>query len=419
MGGYTSYDYGAAITEDRHVWREKYSEMKLEASFLKVSPAYLTATPGVEINGTLASSSDIGYTPLTDIQSDTKFYVLRHANFSSFANTPYNFTFPTSAGNITAPQLGGSLLLQGRDSKIMVSDFDVGGINLIYSTADIFTWTKGVAPNRVLIVYGEAGETHELAFLTTIGSATLVEGSDVQIKQIGSTYVIQWQVTPARRVVNFGNGELQVHLLWRNDAFNHWLVELPAADPIGNYTSPSKALSIVKAGYLIRSASIDGDALQLSGDANITTTIEVISSPIEIEKLSFNGQSLDTAKSSLGNLQATVEFQEPSLVLPQFDPTSWRSIDSLPEIQNGYDDSLWTLCSQNSTTNNQRALTTPTSLYASDYGYHTGSLIYRGRFTANGRESSVFLQTSGGAGFGQSVWFNSTFLGSCKSLEIR
>ena len=412
MGGATSYDYGAAITEDRHVWREKYSEMKLEASFLKVSPAYLTAIPGLQTNGTLASTSEIGYTPLLDSRSKTQFFVVRHANFSSTANTAYNFTFPTSVGNISTPQLGGSLLLQGRDSKILVSDYDVGGINLIYSTADIFTWTNSSSPKRVLIVYGEAGETHELAFPTSIGNYTTIEGSGVQIKQIRSTLVIQWQVTPARRVLNFGNEELQVHLLWRNDAFNHWLAELPAVEPIGNYTSPSKTLAIIKAGYLLRSAAIDEEELQLIGDVNTTTTVEVISSPSTLQKLSFNGQRMNTTRSTIGNLQATIAFQAPNPDLPQFSAASWKSIDTLPEIRDEYDDSLWTSLTHNSTTNNQRALTTPTSLYASDYGYHTGSLIYRGHFTANGQESSITLQTSGGAGFGQSVWLNSIFLGS-------
>jgi beta-galactosidase len=39
MNGYASYDYGAALTEERSIWREKYSEEKLEANFLKVSSA--------------------------------------------------------------------------------------------------------------------------------------------------------------------------------------------------------------------------------------------------------------------------------------------------------------------------------------------------------------------------------------------
>lgn len=45
-GCYTSCDYGAAINEFRQVTRKKYSAEKFEANSLKVSPGYLTTTPG-------------------------------------------------------------------------------------------------------------------------------------------------------------------------------------------------------------------------------------------------------------------------------------------------------------------------------------------------------------------------------------
>lgn len=75
-----------------------------------------------------------------------------------------------------------------------------------------------------------------------------------------------------------------------------------------------------------------------------------------------------------------------------------------------YDDKAWTALTR-PWTNNPRNLTTLTSLYAGNYGYHTGSLIYRGHFVANGGESTLFLNVSGGTGFGHSVWLNGTFLG--------
>ena len=74
-GGYTSYDYGSVITEDRQVYREKYSEAKLEANFLKVSPAYLTAKPGTRSTTAYTDRSDLAVTPLWGNQ--TNFYVIR------------------------------------------------------------------------------------------------------------------------------------------------------------------------------------------------------------------------------------------------------------------------------------------------------------------------------------------------------
>ena len=107
-----------------------------------------------------------------------------------------------------------------------------------------------------------------------------------------------------------------------------------------------------------------------------------------------------------------VPLEPPKLQLPDFSTQEWRYVDSLPEIKPSYDDARWTLCDHTTTTQPQLNLSTPTSLYASDYGYHTGSLLYRVHFTANGAESTLFLNVSGGYAFAHSVWLNEQFLGS-------
>ena len=137
-GGYTSYDYGAMIAEDRTVTREKYSEAKLQANFLKVSPAYLTAVAGNSRNGSFVNTDAITTTPL--VGNVTNFYIIRQASYNSLASVDYKLTVPTSVGNITIPQLSSSLTLNGRDSKVHVTDYDVGGTILLYSSAEIFTW---------------------------------------------------------------------------------------------------------------------------------------------------------------------------------------------------------------------------------------------------------------------------------------
>jgi beta-galactosidase len=65
----------------------------------------------------------------------------RHTDYASTATTPYRLTLTnTSAGDITVPLAGGVLSLHGRDSKIHVVDYLVGGVNVLYSTAEILTW---------------------------------------------------------------------------------------------------------------------------------------------------------------------------------------------------------------------------------------------------------------------------------------
>lgn len=116
-GGYTSYDYGSSITENRELYREKYSELKLEANFMKVSPAYLTDSVQTNENGTYTNNALITTTPLLGNGSATNFYVVRHADYQTLVAATYKLTVTTSKGSVFVPQLGGSLTLSGRDSK--------------------------------------------------------------------------------------------------------------------------------------------------------------------------------------------------------------------------------------------------------------------------------------------------------------
>ncbi|KAM0815963.1 putative Glycoside hydrolase superfamily [Seiridium cardinale] len=414
--GYTSYDYGSAIKEDRTIDREKYVEAKLIAQFISASLAYLDATPGNLTNSSYVSTPELTTTPL--FGTDTTFYVTRHSDFQSLASTPYTFTAPTSQGNVTIPQLGGLLTLNGRDSKIHVTDYDVGGINLIYSSADIYTHSK-TGGKRVLLLYGLSGEIHELAFLSTLGKPTIEgDASTVTIAAKGSTTVVQWQVTESRKVLHYGSN-LDVYLLWRNDAFNYWVLQLEAPAPIGNYSSQTKDTVIAKAGHLLRTAVKSGTTLHLTGDLNATADLEIVAGLPGSNNIYFNGAQVPGVKSANGRLSASLAYTVPILTLPGLAIQEWKHIDSLPEIKSDYDDSAWPLADHETTNNTARddygtifKLKTPTSLIAGDYGFSAGSLVYRGCFVANGNESSLYLSTTGGSGFGHSVWFNSTYIGS-------
>ena len=209
-GGYTSYDYAAVISEERLVDREKYSEAKLEANFIQASPAYLTAQyqNNTNINGSYTGNADLAVTALYG--NVTKFFVIRHAAFNSLENTDYTITLPTNSGNLTIPQLGGKLSLNGRDSKYHVTDYDVGGINLLYSTAEIFTWKK-YDDKRVLVVYGGPNEEHELA-VSEGGKAETIEGSDVTTSIKNGATIVHFKTSTDRRVVKLEN-DLYVYLL--------------------------------------------------------------------------------------------------------------------------------------------------------------------------------------------------------------
>ncbi|KAK5007345.1 hypothetical protein LTR28_005405, partial [Elasticomyces elasticus] len=344
-GGYTSYDYGAVISEERLVSREKYSEAKLEANFLQASPAYLTAIPQ---NNTLRC----------------------------------------------------------------------WGINLLYSSAEIFTWKK-YASKTVLVVYGGPNEGHELA-LVNCGRARLLEGSGVKIGHRNGATILNFQTSSERRIVMLDRN-LYVYVLDRNDAYNYWVIDLPSNAVSGNYTNTmvDTVAPIVKAGYLLRTVEVSGHTMALTGDINATTAIEVIGgAPSPLSTLTFNGESLQFEQDGrTGAVTATVQYVKPTYSIPDLSTVGWKYLDSLPEIGSTYDDSAWTTASLTYSNNTARNLTTPTSLYASDYGYNTGNLIYRGHFTATGSEASIYLSTQGGSAFGMSAWLNGTFLGSFRGFD--
>ncbi|KIW38411.1 uncharacterized protein PV06_09377 [Exophiala oligosperma] len=417
-GGYTSYDYAAPIAEGRQVDRDKYSQLKLIGNFVKVSPAYFDAVPLHNSTALYTDNEDLLVTPVKGNSSATTFYVVRHTNYTSQASTSYKLMLQTSAGNLTVPQAGGVLTLNGRDSKIHVTDYDVNGTKILYSTAEVFTW-KDFGQKKVLLVYGGEGEHHEISISST-STPSLVEGPQVGITmKNGSQAVVAWETTTQRRIVEVDN--LQIFILDRNSAYNYWVPELSGnAQTVGFSSQETTASSIiVKAGYLIRAAYLEGSNLHLVADFNATTPIEVIGAPSIANALFINGQASQYSTSSIGSWTTNVTWADPKLTLPTLSNLEWKYIDTLPEVQPGFDDSLWPVADLTTTNNTWRKLTTPTSLYASDYGFHSGSLLYRGHFVSQGNESTLYVNTRGGTAYGHSIWLNQTFIGSWAGVSTQ
>lgn len=170
---------------------------------------------------------------------------------------------------------------------------------------------------------------------------------------------------------------------------------------------------IVNGGYLVRSASIHGNMVLVNADFNQTTPMEIIAMPECASNLYINGQQVAFQRTEDGTWLSTPELSFPIISLPDLKSLDWHGIDSLPEIKSNYNDSRWTKANYNYTTNPKGTpLLTPTSLYGSNYGFNTGSLVYRGYFCATGDEDRLNLTISGGNAYAASAWINQTFIGS-------
>ena len=344
---------------------------------------------------------DIAVTPLMGSSTETDLYIVRHSAYNSNDSTAYTLSVTTSVGNITIPQLtqlSSHLTLNGRDSKFHVVDYDLGDINLLYSSAEIFTWQKHGA-GTLLVLYGGENETHEFAVPSSNCSIQSGSAQSVLVQTQNGHDVVQWTVTPEDKTIQCG--DLTVYALWRNSVYNWWVLELPAAEPLANYSSSSKSNVIVGGGYLMRTARIDNDILYLTGDVNETSTISVIGSP-PYSSINFNGKNI-------GSSPFTIQSSIPTMSLPDLSQSTWYSLDSLPELSSAYSDSEW-IAANKTQTFNQFQPDIPEVLYADEYGFHSGSLLYRGHFAAPADIStldlSLYLQ--GGQAFGFSVFLNST-----------
>ncbi|KAF5675342.1 beta-galactosidase [Fusarium circinatum] len=406
--GYTSYDYGAAIKEDLTITREKYSEIKLQGQFLRVSPNYAIAEASNFTTSKYTDNTNIAVTALTT-KKDDAFYVVRHADYRTTDSASYKLKVKTSAGTLTIPQLGGSLSLHRRDSKIHVVDYPVGKFELLYSTAEVFTW-KVFGDKTVLVLYGGADEVHEVA-VKGQEKLKVVEGDDVKIEKKKGSGVFQFKTSTKRRVVQAGS--LYIYLLDRNAAYKYWVPTLPSKKS-GEYGSSvmNPDAVIINGPYLVRSVAVEGSKLSVQADFNTTTTVEIIGVPKGTSRLSINGKDTSFAKSKLGNWVVNPDVKLPSVKVPDLKSLDWHYVDGLPEVKKDYDDSKWRTADITKTFNSKWPLNNSVSLYSGDYGFHAGALIFRGHFTASGSESKLKLWTFGGRAYGSSVWLDDKFVGS-------
>ena len=210
---------------------------------------------------------------------------------------------------------------------------------------------------------------------------------------IDQAQIVHWVVTSARLVLQAGRN-LFIYLLSRQEAYTYWVTDLSNITS-SDYTSAEKTSIIVKAGYLIRTASIQGSTVHIVGDINATTPIQIIGAPSQVSALTFNNEQVALIKTSCVTLHGTVSFGPPYFILPSLRSLDWRYVDSLPENLSSYNDTLWP-AADHPASYNPRRLTTPTSLYGSDYDFNAGTLLFRGHFLASGRETTLSLQTQGG-----------------------
>ncbi|KAE9405356.1 glycoside hydrolase family 35 protein [Gymnopus androsaceus JB14] len=396
---YTSYDYGGGINENR-VAGPKMNEMRLQGAF-KYLP-YL-------VNGTNFTTSTLMNTyEQRNLDTGAAFYFLRQATSPSTALTTTQLVVDTSQGTLTIPQFGGVITFDGRESKILVTDYAFGANDnvILYSTADI-----GVTD--YIILYALPGQTGETVFLfDSEPTVDLSNAPNINSTFSNGTLILQYPLNGSQFVTIEHDNSTLVAIIMDKTVANQWHAPvLPSGGSFSNYFSVGSNETVLVGGpYIVRNATISDNILSLTGDLNGTTTIEIVA-PATVSGVSWNGVTIQTNQTSRGTLTSNLIVEDLGLTFPSFD--SWKVSGSVAEIFPDFDDSNFTLADQTQTNyTNLPPLAGSQVLYAQQYGFYGGNLIFRGRFNATGEETAVNLTVQYGFAGGYSAWLNGIFLGS-------
>jgi beta-galactosidase GanA len=384
---YTSYDYGAAITENRQL-TGKYDEFKRQGYFLQ-SVAPLTKTDPVAAP---VSDNDAVYTEArANPDTGTQFVLVRHPNRSDSTDDTATLDWTTPDGRYSV-----TVRVRGRDADVLVAGYDMGGQRLVWSTSEILTHAY-IGGRDIAMLYGAEG----------IGSSTMLRyesqptvqvlDGDVESSYDASTGDLRLDYTHSglARVLISGGGRRPMLLLLGTDeeAANFWRVDT-GAGPV-----------LVRGTSLVRSANIAAGVVVLRADTAEPGPVEVFA---PASQLVVNGRSVSvhsTPSASLaGQLPGPRDVELPEL-------TDWRTRAEAPEAKPGFDDSGWTVADHTTSPSPMEPMTLPV-LYSDDYGFHYGHVWYRGHFTATGDETSVRLNAITGKRGIYQVWLNGRYLGS-------
>ncbi|KAI0128537.1 family 35 glycosyl hydrolase [Xylariales sp. AK1849] len=392
---YTSYDYSAPLRETRQQW-DKLSQTKLIGLFTRVSTDLLeTYMVGNGTGYQLSSSAGFSWV-LKNPYTGAGFTVVQQASTTSQMKVSFAVDLDTSAGTVTIP----TVELYGRQSKILVTDYSFGSHSLIYSSSDIAVY--GVFNVDVLVLYQKEGQVGEFAFKDEDDLTYHVYGdSTFEAGMHGTMNAFTYTQAAGTTVVQFSSGIL-VYLLEQETAWKFWA----PATTSNPFVLPNEQIFIIGP-YLVRDALVRGKELYINGDNENTTTLEVYTGT-HIETIVWNGRTYKIKKTAYGSYQIVIPGAESrKIYLPTL--TSWKSADSLPEAQPSYDDSRWIICNRTTTLSPIAPETLPV-LFSSDYGYYSGTKVYRGYFDSV-NSSSVYISTSGGLGFGWNAWLNGQLIG--------
>ncbi|KAG8817311.1 hypothetical protein FRC17_011287 [Serendipita sp. 399] len=414
----TNERFANALREDRTI-TPKMNEIKIQSFFLHASPAYITADrvgDGSQASGTAYSDSNEIYTTVWhDSTSGTNFYIVRQTTTTKVTKTEFTLRVNSTilGDNVVVPS-SGVMSLDGRESKVLVTDYVFGSSKLVFSTAEVLTWHTFDGFDYIYL-YTSLADSVEVILQTSSVAGGNVTQSGFTITKKPKYTVISGKANRSTPIAAISVGKAVVIIADKASALSTWAPRTAAGRGANYYTpSPQVPGVWVTGPYLVRSASLKGSNLELQGDVNADTTINIWG-PSSIKSVTWNGKSVsvsrdDQLKSLRGKLRYEIDTSK--VKIPDMSKARWRCIDNTPETSPSFDDSKWVIANKTSTPRPQQPTQGKYVLYGSEYGFHAGDLVWRGYFDGNATGVNLSIQT--GFSGAMSVYLNSKFLGSAQ-----
>ena len=245
--------------------------------------------------------------------------------------TGFNLTVTTSAGTISIPQAVPNITLNGRQSKVIVTDYNYGSSGFIlWSTAPIF-FAGHIGSRDVLYVTADPGEPSEVALSH---SARVDLRFPEGVPEGGAISAIDTDTSLVLVSTSLAAGTFFAPVL-------------SGTGPHANFWQIGTNSTVLVGGpHLVRNASLGEDGtLALHGDLNASVTLQVIG-PSRMTSVTWNGElvvkdSAATDRLSLfpGTFVGHLTFSSTEIAVPAL--VGWKFSDSLPEIHATFDDSYW------------------------------------------------------------------------------
>lgn len=221
-------------------------------------------------------------------------------------------------------------MLNGRDAKIIVADYDFESQYLVYSTSEIFTH-QTTGPQDVVVVYAYEGEDGEFA---------IKAGKDVQVNSTDSN--VQSKVEDSILQINYQHpeGTIPIKVTFGDDSRKDLLILVSGYSAATRWWAPQVAGGqdkdtervLIHGPYLVRKSELSGSTLHFYGDIDETTPVQVVA-PDFVKKFRWNGNNLDLEKTSYGTWTGTISFEDPDIRITDLTQATWKYSPAYPESE--------------------------------------------------------------------------------------